>query len=166
MCYWKHHISCCFIIIITICQVVSGWKFPGVSMISLTDQIFWDRSWPVTQKTGQQLKTSQNCSKTGKWQGFFCRRRDRFDPVVFTSLIYPPIVSPSNGQILSKLALFERQWMATLSVGREEMYTQPVSAERIRPIKLMPLKNPQKNYSCYALDNHTTQLWVLLMWSI
>ena len=24
--------------------------------------------------------------------------------------------------------------MATLSVGREEMYTQPVSAERIRPI--------------------------------
>ena len=69
-----------------------------------------------------------------EWQGFFCRRRDRFDPVVCTSLIYPPIVSPSNGRILSKLALFERQWMATLSVGREEMYTQPVSAERIRPI--------------------------------
>ena len=54
---------------------------------------------------------------------------------MFTSLIYPPIVSPSNGRILSKLALFERQWMATLSVGREEMYTQPVSAERIRPIE-------------------------------
>ena len=87
----------------------------------------------VVVADGRGVQTQMRL-KTLKWQGFFCRRRDRFDPVVFTSLIYPPIVSPSNGRILSKLALFERQWMATLSVGREEMYTQPVSAERIRPI--------------------------------
>ena len=81
-----------------------------------------------------RVPQTENEKLLGEWQGFFCRRRDRFDPVVFTSLIYPPIVSPSNGRILSKLALFERQWMATLSVGRDEMYTQPVSAERILAI--------------------------------
>ena len=86
MCYWKHHISCCFIIIITICQVVSGWKFPGVSMISLTDQIFWDRSWPVTQKTGQQLKTSQNCSKTGKLEVVPYIMVSIFEPVTISGL--------------------------------------------------------------------------------
>ena len=93
-----------------------------------------------------------------KWQGFFCRRRDRFDLVVFTSLIYPPIVSPSNGRILSKLALFERQWMATLSVGREEMYTQPVSAERIRPIPKLDHRTGSRNSTSTSSSNYSAEI--------
>ena len=51
--------------------------------------------------------------------------------------------------------------MATLSVGREEMYTQPVSAERIRPIVSLfeasftnPLRQAFLNYLCmfYILE--------------